>query len=168
MKLTQEELKKFLHYDPDTGIFTYVREVDSRHPIGSIAGIPQRYGHLCINYRRGTYQLSHLAILYMEGRLPMKGIEVDHINNIPTANWYSNLRECSHMQNCRNSSLRSDSTTGVKGLSINKKANKKFRARIEKWGVQYQKSFYTEKEAIAWLNSIRDELHGEFANRGNI
>jgi hypothetical protein len=78
-KLTQEKLKEALHYDPVTGIFTWIRNRIG-HKAGTQAGYlnPAGYRSICINYR--SYQASHLANLYMEGYLPE--YEMDHRNRV--------------------------------------------------------------------------------------
>ena len=45
---------------------------------------------------------------------------IDHINNNRLDNTFSNLRWVSSQQNCFNSSLRNDNTSGSKGISLNK------------------------------------------------
>ena len=38
LRLTQEELKELLRYNPDTGVFTWVKPVSKRIKVGTIAG----------------------------------------------------------------------------------------------------------------------------------
>ena len=58
-----------------------------------------------------------------------KDCDVDHINGDPTDNRKCNLRISTHQNNSRNTKLRSDSTTGYKGVSFAKR-ERKYRAYI--------------------------------------
>jgi hypothetical protein len=67
---------------------------------------------------------------------------------------------------------RSDNTSGVKGLSILRRANKPNRwvASVMANGVLHRKTFPFTPEgkeaAIEWLASVRRSVHGKFANDG--
>ena len=84
--LTQERLKEVVHYDPETGHFTW--KTGSR--AGKIAGtVHDRRGHLklCIDYER--HLLHRLAVLYMTGCMPTG--PVYHADRNPSNNAWSNL-----------------------------------------------------------------------------
>lgn len=159
--LTQEKLKEFLDYDPETGIFTYIKTVNSRALEGQTAGRVQSSGHLRIQINKKDYQLHHLAFLYMLGYLPK---EVDHINHVADDNSWKNLRECNRTQNSYNSSIRSDNTSGIKGVSWHKKLQ---RWRVRLWVNGRETSFGTfanlEDAAFA-ADEARRKYHGEFAH----
>lgn len=159
--LTQEILKELVHYNPDTGIFTYLKQTNPRAVVGQIAGSVQRCGHLSMQYKKKQYQLHQLAFLYVLGYLPN---EVDHINRISDDNRWENLRVCNRTQNSYNSSIRSDNTSGTKGISFNK-ATKKWRVRMYINGIPRQLGSYTDKdEAIRMNMEFRKLHHGEFAH----
>jgi hypothetical protein len=71
-------LRDILHYDPETGIFTWRRVLySSGRPKDRPAGRPsRRYSQITIRYRR--YLAHRLAFLYMTGEWPPSGLEVDH------------------------------------------------------------------------------------------
>ena len=124
--LTQERLKELLHYEPETGIFTWRVRPNRRIRIGSKAGTEVlEHG----NYRRvnikvdGKLRKAHrLAWLYVTGAFPPD--ELDHIDRDATNNSIKNLRTCNHKENNENTSLRADNTSGHKGVSWCKKASK--------------------------------------------
>lgn len=53
---------------------------------------------------------------------------IDHINGNPLDNRKCNLRKCNNQQNCRNSKVSKNNTTGVLGVSL--RPSGRYRARI--------------------------------------
>jgi hypothetical protein len=126
-KLTQGYLKECLHYDPETGIFTWNERPESHFKtIGSgkawntkyaneIAG--SRYsktGYTLISINYTLYYAHRLAFLYVEGYIPEN--HVDHIDKNKLNNQWDNLREVSVQCNLQNSHLSSANTSGVTGV----------------------------------------------------
>ena len=123
--ITQDELKKKLHYNLNTGIFTWLVANHNRK-IGDEAGtLYNGYIRICINYKR--YPAHHLVWLYIYGVFPIK--QLDHINHNPSDNRIENLREASQKTNSQNASKSKKNTSGFKGVSWDKEKNK-WRARI--------------------------------------
>lgn len=78
---------------------------------------------------------------------PVDGLEVDHINRNKLDNRRSNLRSVTRSQNERNKSLRSDNTSGYKGVHWDK-SHKKWYAGIRHDGKRiYLGRFATAEEA---------------------
>lgn len=94
--LTQEKLKELLHYNPQTGFFTWVKS-KGRAKAGSIAGCPDKDGYILIGINRKLYKAHRLAFIYMEGSEPSH--DVDHINRVTGDNRWSNLRHATRSQN---------------------------------------------------------------------
>ena len=89
---------------------------------------------------------------------------VDHINNIRTDNRLANLRWCSDTENNRNSKIRNDSTTGIKGISFNKTCNKYYvQIRINR-KLKYIGDYKTLEEATIARKKVANELFGEFTH----
>ena len=81
--ISQEELKRILHYCPETGVFTNRVARGSQAIKGAISGSIEvhKYRTIKINYR--IYKAHRLAFLYMTGELPeYPETEVDHINQL--------------------------------------------------------------------------------------
>lgn len=116
-------LEKY-EYNPDTGLFTR-KVADNYNEVGS-AVCTEMNGYIQVTLRRQGIFAHRLAFLFMTGDFP-KG-EVDHINHDRKDNRWCNLREVSSDENQRNSSLRSDNTSGVVGVNLT--ANGKWIARI--------------------------------------
>lgn len=128
--VTQEQLKASLHYDPDTGEFTWLRSTNSRRA-GERAGT-SRGGRIIIAIKRIKYRAHRLAFLYMTGEWPEH--DVDHINGQPEDNRWINLRDVTHRTNIENQrTARADSSTGVLGVTW---YSGKYVARITVHGVK--------------------------------
>lgn len=95
-----------------------------------------------------------------------KGEFVDHINMDKLDNRMSNLRLCNNAQNMRNSSLRSNNTTGFKGIRQNWN---KWLARIKvNYQEKYLGSFNSKEEAALAYNKAAVKYFGEFANLNKV
>lgn len=162
---TQERLREVLEYNPETGVFTWIKSLGNRTKMGEVAGSAKggNYGRIQID---GVRYLSHrLAWLYVFGYYPETLI--DHINNDFSDNRISNLRLASASDNSKNCRVREKSKTGVKGVTESKSCPGKYEARLGFNGVSYYLGVYNSiEEARVVLDKKREELHGEFTNYG--
>jgi len=115
MTIQVSRLRELLHYDPDTGVFTWIKTAAHRVPAGTVAGALSNKGYLRIQIDRKIYPAHRLAWLYVHGTWP-RGF-VDHINRNRVDNRISNLRDVNASQNVRNCGLRATNTSGYKGVS---------------------------------------------------
>jgi len=120
--ITQKELKKILHYDEKTGVFTWKVNRGNNQTKGEIAGYPDKDGYVRISINKKRFLAHRLAWLYKKGYLPENLI--DHEDRNPYHNWWDNLRETSHSCNAKNTGNFSHNTSGVKGIWFNKSAKK--------------------------------------------
>lgn len=121
--LTQERLKELLDYDPLTGIFSWrVTTNNNGAKVGDIAGCDTGEGYLSIQVDGRLYLAHRLAWLYAYGDWPPT--DIDHKNRVRASNQISNLRAVTRGENLQNSSLRSDNTSGVKGVHWAKERGK--------------------------------------------
>ena len=125
--LTQAELKEFLHYNPFTGIFTWIKYTANSVKIGDNAGCVGSSGYIQIRLKGKKYAAHRLAFLYMTGKLPEE--QADHINHIRIDNRWKNLREATNQENSKNMSMKNSNTSGVTGICWDRRA-KKWQARI--------------------------------------
>ncbi len=118
MKLTHEKLLEILHYNPETGNFTWL--VDRRQNMqGKIAGsINTHYKtgkrYVLITTHGKKWRAHRLAWFYVHGELP-KG-QIDHINGDGTDNRIVNLRVVDARTNARNHRKSISNKSGVTGV----------------------------------------------------
>lgn len=94
---------------------------------------------------------------------PPKGMVVDHINRNPLDNRRSNLRICTQKQNARNLGIRSDNTSGYKGVRYHPQWG--WQAYIANKGKQIHVGWYkTKEEAVKARMRRANEFYGGFAN----
>lgn len=110
MSLTQTKLKEILHYDPETGIFTW----KTKRMLNRVAGTMTHKGYTQIKINKKCYRAGRLAILYMEGDFPKD--QVDHYNGIRDDDRYSNLVCCNQSYNMQKVGTAKNNSTGIKGV----------------------------------------------------
>ena len=145
--LTAEYLRSVLHYDQETGIFTWKVRTSNRVKVGDVAGCPDGYGYLRIKVCSRLYKAHRLAWLYVHGNWPKD--QIDHINRDRSDNRLANLRDVSHKQNHQNRSKSSNNTSGHPGIYWNKQ-NSKWVAQIQhNHKLIYLGSFTNIEEALS-------------------
>jgi hypothetical protein len=115
--LTQDRLKELLHYNADTGVFTW-RATRRAAIAGAIAGSRNPQNYIMVGVDTKLYSAHRLAWLYTHGVWPI--LELDHINRIRDDNRIDNLRLANRYTNTRNTNTRKDSLSGVKGVRWHK------------------------------------------------
>ncbi len=113
-KITQEELKRNLHYNPEAGLFKWKISNNRRIKIGDIAGT-KTHGYIIIRINKKNYYSHRLAWLYMEGYFPEN--DTDHIDRNKSNNSWDNLRHVSKSCNSRNCKISKNNKSGVTGVS---------------------------------------------------
>jgi hypothetical protein len=114
--LTQEELKKEFHYNPETGHFIHL---ESDCITGHRRG---RKNYVGITIGDRAYYAHRIAWLYMTGEHPKELIH--HINNRPRDNRWCNLAPISNAENMKCQKLRSNNNSGFNGVGWHKISNK--------------------------------------------
>lgn len=158
--LTQEILRRLVHYDPLTGLFTRLIRTSNRIRTGeSTAGSPRgAYLVLCIGGRQ--YPVHRLAWLYMTGEWPPK---IDHEDLDGINNKWANLRLATESQNKANVARSATNTSGFKGVSFHKATNKWCaRIKVEQRPIWLGLHDTVEAAHAAYCAAAREHF-GEFA-----
>lgn len=118
--ITQEELRSILEYSPLTGEFTWLqRKVKNQVKVGDKAGTTQKDGYVQIGIDNKKYHAHRLAWLYTFGVSPRE--QIDHVDGNPSNNKLGNLREVSPTENQRNQKMKSNNTSGITGVTLQRK-----------------------------------------------
>lgn len=173
---SQEYLQECFNYDPETGALTWKERprshfTSNRSWLNWNARFPDRPALNCINgqgYKTGAFTAD--GQLYAVGQHKviwkwMTGDDapelLDHEDLNRSNNRFVNLRLASRSLNGANASIRSDNTTGFKGVS---RRGTKFHARISHQGVETHLGFFDTPElAAAAYAEKATELFGKFA-----
>ena len=160
-------LKEIMKYDPDTGVFIYLVNRGRQRKAGDTVGfVSQKSFHNGGGYRiiavdEREYAAHRLAWFYHYGTWPDEFI--DHINGLRDDNRISNLRIATRSQNMANRSKQSNNTSGLKGVSFNKRA-RKWVSCIQKEGKYIYLGLHETKErAYSVYCRAAKEMFGEFA-----
>lgn len=122
--ITQEILKKYVRYDPDTGYFHSMKcsKYCNKNEGDRVGTVHKTKGYRYITIERKTYREQRAAFLYMNGDWPEK--QIDHINQIKDDNRWKNLREVDPHENCWNRPKYANNKSGYTGVVWNKVVNK--------------------------------------------
>lgn len=169
-KLTQCQLKQLLHYDPDTGVFTWVVDLGPGRPnAGDVAGREQvkksskKYRDICIRGKR--YYAHRLAYLYMTGENPAN--EIDHINGNGVDNRWCNLRSVTTLENSQNTRQRPDNTSGVTGVHRNKLTGK-WEVFINSNRTRHYLGLFSDFFEAVCARKSAEVKHGFHVNHGSV
>lgn len=160
-KITAENVKEILTYDPQTGEFFWRNHTAKKAVKGRRAGSIAVNGYRTIRVFGRPYFEHRLAFLLMEGRWPAE--QVDHVNCIRDDNRWENLRECNQTQNNFAGPTRKDNTSGERGVSRDNARNKWF-AEVTCYGKRLRKRFDEYEDACLWVKETRLKEMGEFCS----
>lgn len=159
LDLTADYLRLRLHYDPSTGIFTWVKARSDN--VGNTAGSLNDKGYVVIKIDDRLYKAHRLAVLYMTGEWPEE--TVDHKNRNKSDNRWENLREATQAQNSANQCMHARNKNGAKGVS--KCSNGKYRVVIR---VNYRLISVGTFETLVEAKTAHAKAHaaafGEFSH----
>lgn len=164
-----ERLRELLSYDEATGVLTWKTQlVTSRSTVGfnnkcggKIAGTINPDGYVVIGIRKKYYLAHRIVWKLMTGEDPVD--QIDHEDADRGNNRWANLRPASNGPNIQNSKLRTDNTSGVKGVHWDAH-HKKWRAVITTNGKSQRLGrFSSIEEATNVICTARMQQHGAFA-----
>ncbi len=160
--LTAEQVRSWLDYNPDTGVFVWrhrsgVRKCDNSRRSGTHAGRIDSGGYRQINIDGRRVSAHRLAWLVSTGSWPDNPI--DHINGCRDDNRLANLRVVPHAGNSQNMAKALGKTSALLGVSWNRRAQK-WIARIQCNGEsRFLGRFDSETAAGAAYREAKRKLH---------
>lgn len=162
MALTRKRLRQLLRYDPETGLFYWMKRTSNRAKVGAVAGCKcKKHGYILIGIDGVVYPAHRLAWFYMHNVWPE--YQIDHANCVRDDNRATNLRECSHAENHMNVKRPAHNTSGFKGVHYHPQSGK-WRARIAASKRHISLGLHkTKEDAHAAYCRAAEKLHGDFA-----
>ena len=123
------------------------------------------FGYLNIHWLQMDWRVHRIIWMLVNDEPLEYSDEIDHRNRIRDDNRPSNLRKATHQQNQWNAGLRSDNTSGIRGVC--KKPNNRWEANITVNGKpQYLGLFKSPQEAAEAYQKKARELRGEYVPNG--
>lgn len=161
--ITQEELKRQLLYDPQTGVFIWLVPI-SNIRAGDVAGSIDHEGYRIISINSKRYRANRLAWFYVHGVWP-EG-EIDHKSRNKGEDRIDNLRPATTSQNQCNRGKQRNNTSGHKGVNWHK-PTKKWEAKLNVKGTKIHLGYFANLEVAAKTYADAAlKYHGEFAHNG--
>lgn len=150
---TAEYVRQILQYDPSSGVFTSNgNRVDK---------LNKTLGYHRVRVNCNRYYAHRLAWLYVHGVWPSD--EIDHIDGDKSNNRISNLRHATKAENRRNIPIRSNNTSGVKGVDFCRRTGK-WRAFVSIEGKTRHLGYFSKiEDATAARVRAAISVYGEFA-----
>ena len=156
-----QRVEELLSYDSKTGKLYWKQSVARWIKPGDEAGTRGKYA-IYVTIDRKTYAAHRIIWLMQTAEDPMD-LFIDHIDCNPYNNAFANLRLATPRQNQCNQKIRSDNTSGLKGVSWSEE-RQKWQTGIYVNGKRIGLGrFKTKEEAYAVYCEAARRLHGEFA-----
>jgi len=152
--ITQQQLKELYHYDPLTGIWTRIKCMNSRHPVGQILSAVSVRGYPKVMINKKVYMLHRLAWLYVHNYIPDV---IDHDDRDKLNCKLENLKDSSMQKNSKNRKLPSNNTTGEMGICFDKSTNRYMLQVTKLNGKRINRRFNTIEEAVLARDKIYEE-----------
>lgn len=162
--ISQDKLKEFLDYDPDTGELTWKKKPSKKVAKNSRAGSLSKDGYRHVIFSGKKYPEHRLIWFYVHGEFPKE--QIDHINHKRDDNRLCNLREVTHSENARNRTKNKSSKVQEVGIWFCKKRQRYIAEITLNQKKVYQRSFENIDDAIQARKEKAKELgfhdnHGE-------
>jgi hypothetical protein len=160
IEITHELLTSVLDYSKETGQFTWKIRTSNRIKVGDRADNDFKGGYKRVCLFTNQYAAHRIAWFYVYGVWPTK--QIDHIDGVPSNNRIDNLREATNQQNSINTGMRSNNTSGFRGVTWHKIA-RKWMAHTRFFGKEIYLGLHeTAESASAAYEAKATELFGEF------
>lgn len=160
--ITQEELRKELTYDPETGVFEWF--VFHGRTGGSLrADYSNGKSYRIVRCKGRSMPAAHAAWIYTRGEIP-KGLVIDHIDGNPANNRLDNLRAITQKENGQNRSRRGYGEYGVTGVAPLKSGKWRVHGVVD-GRVKWVGTFATLEAATAFSHQWRFDNYSGYVGR---
>ena len=120
--ITQKQIKELIHYDKDSGVFTWKVDRQNIAKKGMVAGSSASDNYLVLTLFNKQYKAHRIAWMYEYGHFPKDNI--DHINGNKKDNRIINLRDVTSLINHKNMSIDKRNKSGKTGVTWHKLSKK--------------------------------------------
>jgi hypothetical protein len=164
--LGHERLLGLLHYDLDTGVWTWLKDayrsrVKAGDIAGTIGGTPDGQSYRYLGVDNFHHKAARLAWFYVNGEWPAG--KVTHADADSLNDKYSNLRVATRSEITAAGRMRIDNTSGFRGVSWNNRV-RKFQSYItQNYKRRHLGWFDCPAEAHKVRVAAAEHLFGEFA-----
>jgi hypothetical protein len=167
--MTQAELKELLHYNPHSGVWTWLprpgktsfNTVHAGKRAGHIETLPNGIRIWRLYMGKRHYLLSRLAILYMTGSLPER---VGFANYDSTDLRYINLKPMTIFEHARHRRRKLRDPSGIVGVTT--LPNGTYSAEIHTYGKRINLGTFRTREAALLARRTAESIHGFPPNYG--
>lgn len=157
--ITQKRIHELFEYREDGNLISKNTR-GGNAKAGMVAGCLQPSGYIRLRIDGTDRQLHRMIFLYHHGQIA-EGMEIDHIDGDKANNRIENLRQVTKSQNNQNAKIRSDNTSGTKG--VYKQRNKWISQITINKKQLYLGSYNTLEQAEMVVKEAREKYHGEYA-----
>ena len=156
--ITHELVKTIFDYDPVNGLLIRKIATSSKAKVGSIAGSKKGHKYARVSVNNKMFYVHHVVWLWHHKDLPK---ELDHINRDRFDNRIENLRPTDRSANNINTKVRSNNTSGISGVSFDKRYNK-WHVRIGVNGSAVHVGYFDDLETARQKRLEAIDLYYEF------
>lgn len=153
MILSQELVRNLFDYKD--GVLYWRVSPSAGVKTGQKAGYTPKNKYAQVGIKGKLFYAHRIIYLYHHGVLPQ---EIDHIDLDRTNNKIENLRAATHANNLCNVRIKTNNTTGVKGVFLDKRRNTWY-ARVGKTYIGCFTELNAAEEAV---KAAREKIHKEF------
>lgn len=159
MDITQAHIKDHFDYTEDG----FLLRKKTGLKVGHLFLDRNKKEYYRVTFNKKNYMAHRLIYIFHHGAIEKP--EIDHIDGNGLNNKIENLRQATKLQNLKNQKIRVTNTSGVKGVTLDKKWNK-WRARIMINGKEKTVGFFDNlfSAAIA-RKEAEQKYYGEFARK---
>lgn len=182
MEVNAETIRQLLSYEKETGkLFWFMRDIswfvdgeqaashnmkifNTRFGDKEAFTAKDNNGYKIGRLNKKNYRAHRIAFLIVEGRWPTF---IDHEDGDKANNKWENLKEVTHKQNTRNQKLRSTNTSGVMGVSWDKR-DQKWLACVKVDGKTMPLGRYDDKNEAVAAREAALASFGYHVNHGKV